>query len=418
MMVYATRVERPRYQRILDSLRDTEQIKVIQGVRRCGKSTVLSSLKDRILAEGVPLCNVFYRRFDEFGLPLTQTAEDLMRDLQQSLEKSDQSSMTYVFLDEIQEIEGWERVIRRLHTRENTDIYLTGSNAHILSSDLATLLSGRHVSIMVHPLSFGEYLAFSDAFDIHQSTEAHFAAYLRYGGMPSLFALRDRTDDNVVRELSAIMDTVVLNDVARRLKLRDIALLQRLISYLFSTSGNLFSTNKVVGALSAARRKTSSETVDNYIDALKKAYLIDEAPQTGLQGKELLSPLRKFYPVDTGLRNLTTGFSAENTGFQLENVVYNELVRRGYTARVGSLRVGEIDFVASRTDERFYIQVSESVLDPATRERELKPLRAISDSFPKMLLTLDRFGTGTTDDGIHIVNVIDWLLGQGGQDVH
>ena len=416
-MVHATRVERPRYQRILDSLRDTEQIKVIQGVRRCGKSTVLSSFKDRILAEGVPPCNVFYRRFDEFGLPLTQTADDLMHDLQQALETSNQSSMTYVFLDEIQEVEGWERVVRQLHTRENTDIYLTGSNAHILSSDLATLLSGRHISLKVHPLSFEEYLSFSDAFGIHQSTEAHFATYLRYGGMPSLFALRDRADDNIVRELSAIMDTVVLNDVARRLRLRDIALLQRLISYLFSTSGNLFSTNRVVGALNSARRKTSSETVDNYIDALKKAYLIDEAPQTGLHGKELLSPLRKFYPVDTGLRNLTTGFSAENTGSQLENVVYNELVRRGYTATIGSLRVGEIDFVASRTDERLYIQVSETVLDPAARERELKPLRALSDSFPKMLLTLDRFGTGTTDDGIRIVNVIDWLLGQGDRDV-
>ena len=415
MPKHTMRVERPRYQRILDSLRDTEQIKVIQGVRRCGKSTVLSSFKDRILAEGVPSCNVFYRRFDEFALPLTQTAEDLMHDLQQALEKSRQNSMAYVFLDGIQEVEGWERVVRRLHTRENTDIYLTGSNAHILSSDLATLLSGRHVSIMVHPLSFEEYLAFSDAFDIHEDTEAHFAAYLRYGGMPSLFALRDRADNNIVRELSAVMDTVVLNDVARRLKLRDIALLQRLISYLFSTSGNLFSTNKVVGALSAARRKTSSETVDNYIDALKKAYLIDEAAQTGLQGKELLSPLRKFYPADTGLRNLTVGFSAENMGFQLENVVYNELVRRGYTAKVGSLRVGEIDFVARRTDERLYIQVSETVLDPATRERELRPLRALSDSFPKMVLTLDRFGTGTTDDGIHVVNIIDWLLGQRGK---
>ena len=233
--------------------------------------------------------------------------------------------------------------------------------------------------------------------------------------MPNLFALRDRTDDDIVRELSAIMDTVVLNDVARRLKLCDIALLQRLISYLFSTSGNLFSTNRVVGALNSARRKTSSETVDNYIDALKKAYLVDEAPRTGLQGRELLSPLRKFYPVDTGLRNLATGFSVENMGLQLETVVYSELVRRGYTVTIGSLRVGEIDFVANRTDERLYIQVSETVLDPAARERELKPLRTLSDSFPKMLLTLDRLGTGTTDDGIRIANVIDWLLGQGDQ---
>ena len=192
--------------------------------------------------------------------------------------------------------------------------------------------------------------------------------------------------------------------------MQPLLLLQRLVAYLFSTSGSLFSTNKVVGALASAHRKTSSETVDNYIDALEKAYVIAEVPQTGLQGKEILSPLRKIYPVDTGLRNLTTRFSAEGTGFQLENVVYNELVRRGHSVEVGTLKVGEVDFVAQRSDERAYIQVSETVLDPAVRERELRPLRALSSSFPKLVLTLDRFGLGVTDDGIRVANVLDWLL--------
>lgn len=403
-------VDRPYYQRTLDSLRDTEQIKVLQGVRRCGKSTILASFRDRLIAEGVPESNIFYRRFDEFGLPLAQTAEGLVEDLGRAFESSDPSAMTYVFLDEIQEVEGWERVVRRLHTRPGTDVYITGSNAHILSSDLATQLSGRHASVLVQPLSFREYLSFCSAYGQQPAEDAAFAEYLRYGGMPSLFSLRERAPEGITRELSSIMDTVVLNDVARRLGLRDIALLQRLVAYLFSTSGSLFSTNKVVGALASAHRKTSSETVDNYIDALEKAYVIAEVPQTGLQGKEILSPLRKIYPVDTGLRNLTTRFSAEGTGFQLENVVYNELVRRGYSVEVGTLKVGEVDFVAQKSDERAYVQVSETVLDPAVGDRELRPLRALSSSFPKLVLTLDRFGLGVTDDGIRVANVLDWLL--------
>ena len=411
MDLHPRRINRPRYQRILDSLRETEPVKVLQGVRRCGKSTILAAFRDRLLSDGVAPQNIFYRRFDEFGLPLEQSAENLMSDLQTASKAANPTVTMYVFLDEIQEVEGWERVVRRLHTRPGTDVYITGSNAHILSSDLATLLSGRQASMMVHPLSFEEYLAFRKAFDMDDSEEAAFADYLRFGGMPSLFTLRDRSIESISRELSSIMDTVVLNDVARRLKLRDVALLQRLITYLFATAGNLFSTNKVVGALASARRKTSSETIDNYIDALEKAYVISETSQTGLQGKQLLAPQRKIYPVDQGLRNLVTHFSAEDTGFQLENVVHNELTRRGYTVEVGTLRVGEVDFVARRNDEVVYVQVCATMLDPATRERELKPLRAITDAFPRRVITLDRFGLGTTEDGIQVVNAIDWLLG-------
>ena len=410
MDLHPRRINRPHYQRILDSLRETEPVKVLQGVRRCGKSTILAAFRDRLLADGVAPQNIFYRRFDEFGLPLEQSAENLMSDLQTAFKAANPTVTMYVFLDEIQEVEGWERVVRRLHTRPGTDVYITGSNAHILSSDLATLLSGRQASVMVHPLSFEEYLAFRKAFDMDGSEEAAFADYLRFGGMPSLFTLRDRSIESISRELSSIMDTVVLNDVARRLKLRDVALLQRLITYLFATAGNLFSTNKVVGALASARRKTSSETIDNYIDALEKAYVISETSQTGLQGKQLLAPQRKIYPVDQGLRNLVTHFSAEDTGFQLENVVHNELTRRGYTVEVGTLRVGEVDFVARRNDEVVYVQVCATMLDPATRERELKPLRAITDAFPRRVITLDRFGLGTTEDGIQVVNAIDWLL--------
>lgn len=408
-----TRVDRPSYQELLESLRDTPQIKVLQGVRRCGKSTILSAFRDRLVAEGVPKRNIFFKRLDEFGLPLVTSAEELVCELEEAFDRADSHTPSYVLLDEIQEVEGWERVVRSLHTRPATDVYITGSNAHMLSSDLATLLSGRYVSVPVHPLSFSEYLSFLEAYGEPSAEDAAFADYLRFGGMPGLFALRELTQEGIARELSAIMDTVVLNDVARRLNLRDVALLQRLLAYLFSTSGNLFSTNKVVGALTSMGRRTSSETIDNYINALEQAFIVREASQTGLQGKTVRAPLRKFYPVDLGLRNLATRFRAGDTGFQLENLVFNELIRRGYCIEVGALRTGEVDFVATRADERLYVQVTETMLGEKTRERELTPLLAVRDAFPKMVLTLDRLGLGVTEEGIRVANTIDWVLGRG-----
>ena len=407
-----TRVDRPSYQELLESLRDTPQIKALQGVRRCGKSTILSAFRDRLVAEGVPERNIIFKRLDEFGLPLVTSAEELVCELEEAFDRADSHAPSYVLLDEIQEVEGWERVVRSLHTRPATDVYVTGSNAHMLSSDLATLLSGRYVSVPVHPLSFSEYLSFLEAYGEPSAEDAAFADYLRFGGMPGLFALRELTQEGTARELSAIMDTVVLNDVARRLNLRDVALLQRLIAYLFSTSGNLLSTNKVVGALTGMGRRTSSETIDNYINALEQAFIVREASQTGLQGKTVLAPLRKFYPVDLGLRNLATRFRAGDTGFQLENLVFNELIRRGYHIEVGALRTGEVDFVATRADERLYVQVTETMLGEKTRERELTPLLAIRDAFPKMVLTLDRLGLGVTEEGIRVANTVDWVLGR------
>ena len=211
--------------------------------------------------------------------------------------------------------------------------------------------------------------------------------------------------------MNSIYNTVILNDVASRMEIRDIALLNRLVAYLFSTSGNLFSTRKLVGALASAGRRTSVETVDSYIDALERAFILHAVPQSGLQGKRLMNPLRKFYPIDTGLRNLAGGFSGRDLGFQLENVVANELLRRGWTVTVGALSGSEVDFVASKLDQREYIQVAQTMVDPAVHRRELEPLRSIGDAFPRAVLTLDPYSAGITKDGIRIINIIDWLLG-------
>ncbi|QSY58863.1 ATP-binding protein [Bifidobacterium imperatoris] len=407
---------RPRYQALLERYRDIDQIKVLRGVRRCGKSAILTMYMRHLIADGVRPENIFYKRFDEFGMPAMQTADGLTKELNEAMDASDRQSMFYVFLDEIQEVPGWEHVVRGLHTKDGVDVTITGSNAHFLSSDLATLLAGRYVPIDVFPLSFREYMDFREASSGQSgSVDEAFATYLRFGGMPGLFSLKEQDEDDVARELSAVFDTVILNDVAKRLGIRDLPLLERLVTYLFSTSGNLFSTRKVTGALKSAGYRVSQDTIENYIDALERAYILNGLCQSGLKGKELLNPLRKFYPVDTGLRNLTTNFAVEDLGFQLENVVANELMRRGNQVSVGAVPMepsgtSEIDFVATDHQRRAYYQVTQSLIDEQVFEREIAPLRAVGDSFPKYILTYDHARSGITSDGIHIVPVMDWLL--------
>ncbi len=437
-------IDRPAYLRRMREVVGPDQITVLQGIRRCGKSSLLRLYEADLLKNGVKTGNIFRKRLDEFSVPLTTTADNLARQIAAALDASDRSAMCYVLLDEIQDVPGWERVVRGLQAKSGVTVLITGSNSRLLSSDLATLLAGRTISVPVYPLSFSEYRGFSAARDtrLHlspRSDDELFADYLRFGGMPSLFSLADWDMATIGTQLSAVYDTVILQDVVSRLQIRDVALLRNLVTYLFSTAGNLFSTRKIVGALTSMGCKTSAETIGTYIEALRQAYILTEMPQTGLGGKRLLSPLHKFYPVDTGLRNLATGFSVRDTGFQLENVVAVELLRRGWNVRVGAgektgaaarrttatadkaghaqargaNRPDEIDFVANRFDRRQYFQVCESLADETTRERELAPLRAIHDAFPKTVITLDRFREGVTQDGISIVPAAKWLLGEG-----
>lgn len=404
-------IERPQYQELLAEYLNTPSIKVLQGVRRCGKSTLLAMIQDDLLRKGVPPENIFSKRFDSFEEPLDYSAEQLHNDIGHAFEARNANNMFYVFLDEIQDIDGWEKVVRRLHTKNNMDVYITESNAHLLSSDLATYLSGRTTKIEIFPLSFKEYMDFSKQNKIaYKSIREAFDRYIRYGGMPGLFSLKEMKQEFIGRELSSITDTVLLNDVAQRTSVRDIALLEKLVVYIFSTSGNLYSIRNVVNTLKSAGIKTSAETVENYISALRQAYILYEAKQSGIAGKQVLNPLRKFYAVDLGLRNLSIGFTLKDRGFQLENVVFLELKRRGYDVAVGTLRDSEIDFVATRYDEKAYIQVCDSLLDENVMKRELAPLRRISDGFQKVVLVLDDLALGTTDDGIRVLNIIDWLL--------
>lgn len=392
----------------LRSHRNTPEIKVLTGVRRCGKSTLLEHYAQSLLDDGVPASNIFTRRFDSFDTPIGYSATDLHADLMQATQEA-RPGPFYVFLDEIQDVPGWEEVVRRLHSREDTDVYITGSNARLLSGELATHLTGRYITIPVYPLSFDEYQRHHRAQETTDSTDQLFSKYMMFGGMPGLFVTGQPDQDKATEILTSIYESIVMKDVAGRYGIRDIATLEKLSRYLFSTSGNLFSVNKVANTLASAGANASYATVDNQISALERSFIVYSAQQERMRGKELLRPQRKFYPVDNGFRNLATGFNGSDRGAQLEGIVFMELQRRGYDVTIGSLPDGEIDFIAKRGNDKQYIQVTLNMTEEQTRERELAPLRRLGDAFPRTVLTLDWHSEGMTDEGIHITNVMDWL---------
>lgn len=405
-------VPRPRYQQeLLDSLRLPE-VKVLTGVRRCGKSTILRLLADQLQAEGLPPENVVHLSLDAYDVSFEANASWLMETVRAALDKSDPSQLSVVCLDEVQEVKGWERVVRRLLSRENTSVYITGSNAKLLSGDLGTYLAGRHLETPVHPLSFAEYLDFRERSPWPARTCAEsLDDYLLYGGMPGLFDGAALDADWASRYLSGVFDTVLLNDVLGRAGIQDRDLLDRIVRYVFSTSGSLLSPGKIANTLTSAGRPTRQPTVDDYLAALCTSLALQECPQVGV-GKEVLRPKRKYYPADLGLRNLTCGFSGRDLGWRMECAVHNELVARGWDVHVGVPPRGEVDFVATRGAEKAYYQVTATLVDPAVYQRELAPLDAIPDAFPRYVITYDGATSGITERGVRIVRLQDWLLGE------
>ncbi|MBT1167307.1 ATP-binding protein [Bifidobacterium simiarum] len=403
-------IAREKLMTTLTDHRNTPEIKVLTGVRRCGKSTLLHLYAQSLRQQGVPERNIYHRRFDSFDTPIGYTATNLYDDLRQAFDAAEPGPFT-VLLDEIQDVPDWEQVVRRLHTRDDTDVYITGSNARLLSGELATYLTGRYVSIPVYPLSYDEYATHMEHKHSNISEEQLFAEYMMYGGMPGLYATGTGKPDRsrAGEVLDAVYESVVVKDVARRYGIRDLAMLEKLSRYLFATSGNLFSTNNVVNTLNSAGLKVTYTTVDNQIDALEKAFIVYGCEQSRIRGRQLLRPQRKYYPVDNGFRNLANGFNGADRGAQLEGIVYMELRRRGWSVSIGALPGGEIDFVARNGSDRQYIQVTLNMTEEHTRERELAPLRRLDDAFPRIVLTLDRFSEGVTQEGIRIINVMDWL---------
>ena len=319
----------------------------------------------------------------------------------------DRSQRYYVLLDEVQQVQAWEKAVNSLLVDCDVDIYITGSSAYLLSSELSTLLTGRYVEIKMQPLSFKEYVDFHDPAVSHTPEEL-FVSFLRTGGFPLVVALRENPD-TLAPFLSGIYNTVIMKDVVQRNQVRDPSLLESVVKFVAANVGSMVSTKRISDYLTSSGRKTTSETTDNYLRMLENAFVIYRANRYDLKGKLFLKSLEKYYFVDTGLRNHLMGFRNTDYGHTLENVVYMELLRRGFDVCIGKLYQHEVDFVATKADTKIYLQVAATVMDEGTRERELRPLQAIPDNYPKAILSRDKH-IFRDFDGIECVNIVDFLL--------
>lgn len=385
--------------------RDKPLIKVITGLRRCGKSTLLSLFENHLIASGVTKDHIIRMNFESFEFDQISTYRELHTYIKDQLKSS--SDRHYILLDEVQQVLSWEKVVNAFLVDANVDIYITGSNAYLLSSELSTLLSGRYVEIKMQPLSFKEYLDFTGK-NSDQNLEDKFNQYLKHGGLPTIIELLDHPD-TIGPFLEGIYNTVMMKDVIERNGVRDAALLESILKFIAANIGCVVSTKKISDYLTSSGRKTTSDTIDNYLKMLSNAFIIYKANRYDLKGKMFLKTLEKYYIVDMGIRNQLTGLRNTDYGHVLENLIYLELVRRGYEVAIGKIGSLEVDFIATKTDEKVYYQVSATILDETTRARELRPLEDISDNYPKYILTMDH--TVFNDySGIKIKNILEFLL--------
>ncbi len=379
-------------------------IKVITGMRRSGKSTLLALFAEALQKEGVAFDHIIAMNLESLAFETYRDYRKLYRYLKERLQGD---PPFYLLLDEVQATDGWEKVVNSLFEEGAADIYLTGSNAKMLSSELSTLLSGRYVEIPVYPLSFREYLTFLPE-ERRTDREAAFQSYLTYGGLPIVPSL-PQDEETIGTVLMGIYNTVLVKDIVQRNGVRDAQLLERVATFLADAIGSPVSTHRISGYLTSQGRKVSGATLDNYLRMLEEAFIFYRAQRYDIKGKALLKTQEKYYSVDLGLRNALLDFHGGDYGHILENVVYLELLRRGYRVRIGKIGSLEVDFIAEKAGIRRYYQVSATILDEATRERELRPLFAVPDQYEKYVLTMDR--TFIQDfNGIRNQNIIDFLL--------
>lgn len=400
-------VVRKEFMKLLWDWKDKKVIKVVTGVRRCGKSTLLSQFKSEV--EKLGNCNTISINFDDLENESLCEYHILYQHLK---EKIADGLMNYIFLDEIQLVPQFEKVVNSLFLKENVDIYITGSNAYMLSGEIATLLSGRYVEIKMLPFSFAEYMEFKRDFLKKEvaADETLYNEYVSVGGFPYVASISN--DKNLVRDyIRGIYSTIVLKDIIQRKKLSDSDVLEKVCKFTLSNVGNLVSSKKVSDTLTSGGRKTSPATVENCYSALTESYLFYKAMRYDIKGKEFLKSLEKYYAVDMGLRFFMLGIKTGDDGFILENVVFLELLRRGYEVYVGKYNDLEIDFVAKKGGLTEYYQVVLSVREQNTLERELRPFRLIKDNYPKFLITLDN-SNNIDHDGIMQIYAVKWLSGR------
>ena len=397
-------IERKEYLNKLIALKDKQLIKVITGVRRCGKSTIMEIFQDYLKSEGVPDNRILAVDLEDYDFYELRDPQKLYRFIKDHMI---QGQKLYVFLDEIQNVKDFPDVVNSLFIKKDIDLYLTGSNVYMLSSEIATFISGRYVEIKMLPLSFKEYV---EATGGRNRLEESYRRYIELSSLPYALDLKDSPRE-LNDYLNGVYSTIVLKDVTARKKISDPMMLESVVRFTFDNIGNYLSTKKIADAMTSDGRKIDTKTVEKYIAASLESYVLYQARRYDIKGKQYLKTLEKYYVVDIGLRRVLLGSKAVDVGHILENIVYLELLRRGYNVYVGKVNDLEIDFVASNERGQVYFQVSATVRNEEVLHRELAPLQQLSDNYPKYILTLDN-DPEADYEGIRRINALEWLVGE------
>lgn len=398
-------IDRPLYLDKIMPFVDTPFVKILTGVRRCGKSTILKMIIKKLREEKhVDDEQILSYRFDSMEYE-DMTTKELYLELKS---KIIQSKKTYLFLDEIQEIEGWEKVVNTLASDFDVDIYITGSNSRMMSSEISTYLTGRYITFHIYTLSFEEYLMFKKSYTTLKDLKQEFSQYVRLGGFPATH-LQDYSQDEVYTIVKDIYNSTVFSDIVRRNQVKKIDQLERVVKYTFNNIGNTFSAKSISNYFKSEQRKIDNETVYSYLEKLQKAYILHKCSRYDLQGKDILKTQEKFYLADVSLRYSVLGYTVDSVAASLENIVYLELKRRGYDVYIGKIKDKEIDFVATKQNEKIYVQVTQEIKSEKTQKREYEQLLEIRDNYPKYVVMADNFAGGNYE-GIKTMNIVDFLL--------
>ena len=398
-------INRPIYVDRIMAYADTPFVKILTGIRRCGKSTILKMLIDEMKERGIHDGQILHYSFDSLEYEDIKTAKTLFTHLKQHLCPE---GRTYLFLDEIQEVKSWEKVVNSLMTDYDVDIYVTGSNSRMMSSEISTYLTGRYIAFRIFPLSFSEYMIFRKEYTEVLDPRTELANYLRLGGFPAVH-LQKYTPNEVYTIVKDIYSSTIYTDIVRRNQIRKVDQLERIVKFAFDNVGRTFSAASISKYLKSENRSIDNETVYNYLSKLESAYILHRCSRFDVQGKEILKTQEKFYLADPALRYSVLGYSPDSVAAMLENVIYLELLRRGYDVYVGKLDNAEIDFIAVKQENKVYIQAAQKIGSPETERREYGRLLDIRDNYPKYVLQTDAFAGGNYE-GIKTMHIADFLL--------
>ena len=398
-------IDRPLYLNKIMPFVDTPFVKILTGVRRCGKSTILKLIIQKLKEErNVDDEQILNYRFDSMEFE-DMTAKELYQELKSKILKE---KKTYLFLDEIQEIDGWEKVINSLVSDYDVDIYITGSNSRMMSSEISTYLTGRYITFPIYTLSFEEYLTFKKSYTNLKDMKQEFSQYVRLGGFPATH-LQDYSQDEVYTIVKDIYNSTIFSDIVRRNQIKKVDQLERIVKYTFNNIGNTFSARAISNYLKSEQRRIDNETVYSYLEKLQKAYILHKCSRYDLHGKEILKTQEKFYLADVSLKYAVLGYNVDSVASSLENIVYLELRRRGYDVYIGKMKDKEIDFVATNQNDKIYVQVTQEIKSEKTQKREYDQLLEIKDNYPKYVVMANDFASGNYQ-GIKTMNITDFLF--------